>query len=324
MTDSDDKKRVDSMYESMADLRCFSYGAMATVFEVFIVHEDADYAQQAAYAAFEVLDRIEAEISRYIENSDISIVNNLEAGEKYTLGIDTFNCLKQCQQLSYDTNGCFDVTIGALFDCWLGEDKKLLSPTDEQLAWAKGHTGADLYLLDEESMTVELRTSPLKFDIGGFGKGYAVDEMAAELRVWGIEKALIHGGRSSIFGMGRPVGEKGWPVVISNPLDRGQVLETLYLCDYAISGSGLEKGSHIIDPRSGRPTKGRVASWSGSRTAAVGDGLSTAFMIMSDEGIKQYCAEHEGSVAMVMKEEGDGVVKFGDWPGDGCLGAGQV
>ena len=312
-----DKKAVNSMYENIADLRRFRYGAMATVFEVFIVHEDGGYAEQAAYAAFDLLERLEGQLSRYIENSDISIINNLPVGEKYTAGLDTFNCLKQCQKLYHDTNGCFDVTIGALFDCWLDKDKKLLSPTDEQLAWAKEHTGADLYLLDEEFITVELKMSPLKIDLGGFGKGYAVDEMAKVLADWGITKALIHGGRSSIFGMGCPEGEKGWPVIISNPLDRTGVLETLYLCDYAISGSGLEKGSHIIDPRSGRPTKGKAASWSGSSTAGVADGLSTAFMIMNDDEIKQYCENSRGDFAMVMKE--GGVIKFGDWPGDGCL-----
>jgi len=323
MTDSEaDKKTVNSLYENIADLRRFSYEAMATVFEVFIVHEDAGYAQQAAYAAFDVLDRLEAELSRYVENSDISIINNLAVGEKYTVGIDTFNCLKQCQQLYHDTNGCFDVTIGALFDCWLDKDKKLLNPTEQQLAWAKEHTGADLYLLDEELMTVELKKSPLKIDLGGFGKGYAVDEMAKGLGDWGITRALIHSGRSSVFGMGCPDGEKGWPVTISNPLDRGQILERLYLRDYAISGSGLEKGSHIIDPRSGRPVKGKAASWSAAATAAVADGLSTAFMITSDDEIQQYCRENRGNLAMVMKEGGSSVVKFGDWPSDGCLGGG--
>ncbi len=320
MTESEaDKKTVNSLYENIADLRRFSYEAMATVFEVFVVHEDAGYAQQAAYAAFDVLDRLEAELSRYVENSDISIINNLAVGEKYTAGIDTFNCLKQCQQLYHDTNGCFDVTIGALFDCWLDKDKKLLSPTEQQLAWAKEHTGADLYLLDEELITVELKTSPLKIDLGGFGKGYAVDEMAKELGDWGIEKALIHSGRSSVFGMGRPDGEKGWPVIISNPLDRGQILERLYLRDYAISGSGLEKGGHIIDSRSGEPVKGKAASWSAAATAAVADGLSTAFMIMSDEEMNQYCRDNRGNLAMVMKEGGGSVVKFGDWPDDGCV-----
>ncbi|HPS55683.1 MAG TPA: FAD:protein FMN transferase, partial [Sedimentisphaerales bacterium] len=240
MTESwTDKKDVSSFYKNIKNLRHFRYQAMATVFEVFIIHEDGDYAQQAAYAAFNLLDKLEAELSRYIENSDVSIISNLPVGEKYTLGINTFNCLKQCQQLYLDTNGCFDITIGALFDCMLDKDKKLLNPTDEQLTWAKEHTGADLYLLDADLITVELKRSPLKIDLGGFGKGYAVDEMAKELVDWGIENVLIHGGRSSILGMGRPDGEKGWPVVVSNPLDRGHVFERLYLCDYAISGSGL-------------------------------------------------------------------------------------
>ena len=64
-------------WDSICKAHRFSHQAMATTFEVFIVHGDARYAEQAAWAAFDELDRLEAELSRFIENSDISRINNL-------------------------------------------------------------------------------------------------------------------------------------------------------------------------------------------------------------------------------------------------------
>ncbi len=66
---------------------------MAATFEIFIVHRDAVYAEQAAWAAFEELDRIEDNLSRFIENSDVSRINSLAANQPLQLGLTAFECL---------------------------------------------------------------------------------------------------------------------------------------------------------------------------------------------------------------------------------------
>ena len=67
--------------ESLDGIRRFSYEAMATTFEIIVQHDEARYAEQAACAAFEELVRLEGELSKFTENSDISRINNLAAGQ---------------------------------------------------------------------------------------------------------------------------------------------------------------------------------------------------------------------------------------------------
>ena len=68
----------------------FAHEAMATVFEIMIADPDARYAEQAAWAAFELIDRIEGELSRYKPDSDISRINNLTTAEPLKLGAAAF------------------------------------------------------------------------------------------------------------------------------------------------------------------------------------------------------------------------------------------
>ena len=268
----------------------FSHKAMAAVFEVIILYDDADYAQQAAWAAFDELDRLEAELSRFIANSDISRINKLGANQPLQVGPAAFECLQLCTRIYAETDGAFDVTIGS---------------------------GMDLIKLNEARHTVQLTGGPVTIDLGGVGKGYAVDRMAELLREWGIDVALIHSGSSSVFAFGAPRGMKGWPVTLSNPVDRKQTLARLQLKSRALSGSGLRKGGHIIDPHSGRPVEGKRAAWACAPNAATADALSTAFMVMTPAQTKQYCLRHPEVLAMVLTEgkgeKKDELLRFGNW-----------
>jgi thiamine biosynthesis lipoprotein len=145
---------VKSSLDSVSGIRRFSHEAMATTFEVIILHEDARYAQQAARAAFDELERLEADLSRFIENSDISRINNLTANQPLLVGLDTFECLQLSTEMYDRTKGAFDVTVGSLLACWLNEDKTLRKPSKEELNLARQRTGTHLLKLDAAEHTV--------------------------------------------------------------------------------------------------------------------------------------------------------------------------
>ena len=313
---------VKSDWDSITGIRRFSYEAMATTFEVIILHEDARYAEQAAWAAFDKLGRLEQDLSSFIENSDISRINNLAAGRSLQVGLDTFECLQLSRRVNAETNGAFDVTIGFLLSCWRNPDKTLRIPSKEELKIARQRTGMDLFKLDESQYTVELLRDKVQIDLGGVGKGYAIDKMAELLGDWSIDVTLIHGGYSSVLGVGTPSGTQGWPVTLSNPVPTcrdKQTLARLCLKNQAVSGSGLQKGQHIIDPRTARPVEGRCAAWACATEAATADALSTAFMVMSPDEVRQYCLRHHEVQAMlILKERGkkaqeDKILHFGLW-----------
>ncbi len=309
---------VGGEWAAIPNVHRFSHLAMATTFEIVVQHEDRVYASQAANAAFDELDRLERDLSRFIENSDLARIHNLPIGQSLLLGLDTFECLKLSRRLYDETDGAFDVTIGFLLDCWRDKDKKLRTPSPDELAFARAHTGMSLLHLDESCHTIELSVSPVCVDLGGVGKGYGVDKMAEMLGEWGLERTLIHGGFSSVLAKAAPEGTAGWPVTLSDPRDRRRTLARLQLKHGAVSGSGLEKGPHIIDPRLGRPVEAKVAAWSMAPDAASADGLSTAFMIMTPQEVKKYCDAHRSIRALLVvgADDAGDLLAAGSWSED--------
>jgi thiamine biosynthesis lipoprotein len=301
-----------------AYMKRFSHEAMATTFEVIIVHEDERYARQAAIAAFDEVDRLEQVLSRFRENSDVTRINSLPAHQPLQLGLDTFECLKIAKRIYTETNGAFDITIGSLLKCWRSDDGSPRSPSPKEIDLARLHTGTNLLQLNEAEHTIKLLTGGVQIDLGGIGKGYAVDRVAELLRDWSIDVALISGGYSSVLALDAPPGKKGWPLTMTNPTGKKEILARPFLQNRALSGSGMQKGGHIIDPRTVKPVDGRIAAWSSAPDAATADALSTAFMIMGLDEIKQYCSLHPNTLAMVILDKQDEevpqeIMRFGPW-----------
>jgi thiamine biosynthesis lipoprotein len=142
------------------EMQRFAHKAMATIFEIFIIADEASYARQAAQEAFNELDRLEQELSRFLANSDIARINSLAANQPLRIGLDAFECLKLSKRIAAETNGAFDVTIGPLMQCWLRSDKTLRSPTPQELAEARRHIGMHLLELGRSAAHRHLAIQP--------------------------------------------------------------------------------------------------------------------------------------------------------------------
>ncbi len=278
---------------------------MATVYEVYAVHPDEQYAAQAAQAAFDLVDRLERELSRFQPNSDITRINQLAAGAHTRVTPTTLECLVIARHMFELTGGAFDVSIG---------------------------TGLPSLEIDPDELVVRASTSGVQVDLGGIGKGYAVDLVAELLEDWGLERSLVHGGFSSVLALEPPADIGGWPLTLSDPRDPSRVLARLSVRQTALGASGVRKKDHIVDPRSGEPVRGRLASWvavprpgeaerakrgeqgEGPRMApaAVADALTTAFMMLSVEEIDELCARTPGVEAWLLPDDDErAVVHFG-------------
>jgi thiamine biosynthesis lipoprotein len=267
---------------------------MATLFEVHCVHADPRYARQAAQAAFELVDRLELELSLFVPNSDISRINALRAGETTRVSPSTMECLEIAWRMHTATRQAFDVSIGT------GLDRLELLPGD---------------------FAVHARAAGARLDLGGIGKGFAVDRMTDSLREWEIRQALIHAGYSSVVAANAPPDRAGWPLVLRSPAD-GAVLARVFARHQALSASGTRKRDHIKDPRTGGPVRGRAAwvavsfreagdteaavsggAWGPEATrspAALAETLSTAFMLLSLEEIEDLCRRCPGLLAWLV------------------------
>ena len=274
-------------------LRRFAHDAMACTFELYLVEEDAKYAWQAAEAAFAEADRLEQELSRFVPTSDVARINALSAGQVIRVGIDAFECLQQAIRLYVETGGAFDVTVGSQINRALGQQS-------EPARYPTMH----LLQCDPRQHEVGVQAAGVQIDLGGIGKGYAIDQMVKILRDWSIRVGLVHAGQSSVYALGSPPQAAAWRVALRDPANHEQTLGSVELKDAALSGSGrLLHGEHIIDPVTGRPVGGVSGAWARATFAAVSDALATAFMVMPLEQVERYCRQH-ADVAAILAPQG--------------------
>ena len=269
----------------------FTHAAMAAQFEIRCTHPNGKYARQAANFAFSIVDQLEQKLSRFVENSDISRINHLSAGEHTVVSYETMQCLQLARFLHVETGGAFDVAMGQ---------------------------GLESLEIIPGEFLVRAHENGVRLDMGAIGKGYAVDRVAAVLEDWEVEKALIYAGYSTVLALEPPSGCEDWPLTISMPgKANGAILAHIAARQRALGASGIQKPDHILDPRTGKPVRSRQTAWVSaprqvlvdisrpaeveSSPAAVADALSTAFMIMLPEEIKQYCCKHPGLEAWILQ-----------------------
>lgn len=249
---------------------------MTTVFEVIVAGQEREYARQAAAAVFREIDRIERLLNKHDPGSDIGQVNLLKAGESVRVGIETLECLEMAVWAHAVSGGLFDPTVGTGFQ-WLEPDRSNFS-----IGWNKEGKG--------------------EIDLGGIGKGFAIDKAAEILADWGVGEAVVSGGTSTALALGR-----GWELGVGGPWEEQMV----QLENRALSGSGTDvKGAHIINPKTGCSATRHLAAWAIHPSAAASDALSTVFMMMEQKKIGQLCAANPGTLAFVVEQNGS-LVKIG-------------
>jgi thiamine biosynthesis lipoprotein len=277
----------------------FTHQAMATLFEVMVGGCEEEYSGQAARAVFREIDRIERLFNRFDPSSEISMINRLEPGQKLSIGVETFECLALAEEARRTTAGAFDINAGALIK-YRGRG----TPPSLDLSRISGGFEAGLPAVEAGGV------SPLDLDLGGIGKGYALDRVVDFLADWSVENALVHGGTSTAIAIGTAPGtcdpKRGWPVGVGGEWACPGVPASFRLSGRALSGSGTEvKGRHVVDPRTGLPAAGHLAAWASHPTAAIADALSTAFMVMTTAEVAVFCDDHPEVWALVVKEYGD-------------------
>jgi thiamine biosynthesis lipoprotein len=263
----------------MSDIHQFNHAAMATHFQVRINCDDKMYAAKAAQAAFDLVDSLEARLSRFRSNSDIARIGDLAPGEKMRLSQPAFGCLQIAERMERATNGAFCATPAAL-------------KTQPSLPkWS--------LLADEQSILC--LSGQLQFDLGAIGKGFALDRTAELLCRWDCRSFLLIAGGSSVLAGDPPAETPGW----SCGLGEDHASQRFLLAHASLSGSGLAvQGSHILDPRNGRPASRQMRAWALADSAAESDALSTACMVLSEPELERVLAQNHSWLTFLETDEG--------------------
>ena len=270
--------------------------AMATEFQILISDTSEPKALASASNALRDLEALEAELSRFQGNSDIFRINHLKKNQSAPIGYAAIDCIELAREIHLQTNGAFDITSSPLIAVFSNPDKSPREPTKCEIAKAVESIGMNKIQTDSEFMTATVLSENFWIDLGGIGKGYALDQMAIKLKDSGIENALLDAGGSTLLAFGNGPEGNGWPASLGIPN-----APTINLQNNSLSGSGFsERGEHIIDPRKHcRVPASKMNSWSIAPYAALADALSTAFLIMEEKEIEDFCMKHDGVKAIL-------------------------
>ncbi len=246
-----------------------SASIMGSVYTIAAYGEHRGRMASAVRATFDEARRIDAFLSNYKTDSELSRINREAAAGPVEVSPEMARLLARCLDYSRQSEGAFDITVGPLMKTWGFFKGSGELPSSFAISRARKRVGYRLLRLDVEARTIEFRRAGVELDPGGIGKGYAVDRMADVLRQAEVTRAFISAAGSSLYAIGSPPDEpRGWYVRIRDPQTAEVTAAELYLKDESLSTSGsYEKFfeidgktySHIMDPRTGRSAEG-VAS----------------------------------------------------------------
>ncbi|MGH9373181.1 MAG: FAD:protein FMN transferase, partial [Vicinamibacterales bacterium] len=265
---------------------------MGTMFDIVAYHSPSAEAERAIVKAMEEILRLDQVLSHFKSDSDLSRLVREGRGRFVRVDPRLFEVIQESLALSRRSNGKFDVTIAPLLKAWkrAQADGHRLSAAD--ISEARRCVGYEKIQVEPPDR-IRLASDCLEIDLGGIGKGYAVDRAMAVLKSAGIRHALVNAGGSSIAAIGAPPDRTGWPVSLGA---RVAGRETLLLSETSISTAQqrstpfvFDSGSfgEILDPQTGAPTTNRMAVRVVAPTATVSDALDTTLVMLSiEEGVK--------------------------------------
>jgi FAD:protein FMN transferase len=255
---------------------------MGTMFDIVAYHASRTQAERAVTAAMDEIARLDRVLSHFIGESELSQLNREARHGFVAVDPSLYDVIERAIQVSRLSNGKFDVTIAPLTKLWKDAQAEGRRPSDSAVAAAKRCVGYERIELSPPAR-IRFRSDCLQIELGGIGKGYAVERAIAVLASAGIHDAIVNGGTSSIAAIGAPPGAKGWPVRL--PSRARSVGRELLLHDKALDTSQQDGG--IIDPVSGVPPTSTMTVTVTAPSATLADALSTALVLMTKaEGVK--------------------------------------
>jgi thiamine biosynthesis lipoprotein len=304
--------------------------AMGCRFEIYF---DPSRFPQAPGLAWDALDRVhqlDQMLSTYREDSAISEVNRAAALAPVTAPSELVELVELALRLHAETGGAFDITSGPLSKVWGFYHRRPQVPESKRLQAALQVVGSQYVELDAHRR-IGYRKPGVELNLASIGKGYALDQCRSLLQTSGVvTDYLIHGGQSSVLAVGESQpGSGGWPIGVVHPIWPTQRLGLVTLRDQSLATSGNQRQSlvhrgrrlgHVIDPRTGWPSTEILSATVIADSATLTDALATAFCVMSLDAIRQYCCEHPGVSAIIVRSNSDQpseiVVDFFNLTGD--------
>lgn len=264
---------------------------MGSDFEITVVALEPTTANFYIDIAVSEIKRIEKIISSWDIDSQTSKINANAGIAPVKVGKELYGLIERSLLLSKITDGAFDISYAALDNIWRFNISMDYVPTPEQIKNSVANVGFKNIILDKENMTVLLAKKGMKIGFGAIGKGFAADMAKELLQEKGVVGGIINAS-GDLTTWGTQVSGKKWMIGITNPLDKSKIFSWLPIVESSVATSGNyekyivyrgEKYSHIIDPRTGNPSKGVKSVSVFAKKAEMCDALATSVFVMGVE-----------------------------------------
>lgn len=272
---------------------------------------------QAATEIERELESVNAQMSTYLTTSELSRFNQQSTDDWFPVSVQTAEVVELSLQLSQQSDGAFDVTIGPLVDLWgfgaTGRHARV--PSEAAIRQALQSVGADKLQVRLSPPALRKTQPDLHVDLSAIAKGHGVDRVAAVLERLQFTSYFVEIG-GEVRTKGKKPSGQAWHVGVELPSSSERSIErVLAVTDQALATSGNYRNyfeldgrrySHTIDPKTGWPTEDSIVSASVlADNCALADGIATAMMSAGfDEGLAM--AERQGWAVMLERSTSDG------------------
>jgi thiamine biosynthesis lipoprotein len=290
----------------------WTFPTMGTRMSLTAYAEDKQTAKQAFDAAEERVQEIASVLSDYDRESETSLLTTAAYPDPKNVSEDLWRVLVASDQWYRRTDGAFDSSLGSLTRLWRKYRRAKRIPTKEQVHEALSSTGWSNVGLSTRAQSVCLKKPGIKFDFGGIGKGFAVDEAFRVLQDFGLQRCLVNLSGNMRAGL-PPPNRDAWRIEIA-PVQRGEKpVRRIAITNTAIATSGdlwqfIEidgiRHSHVLDPRTGYGVPGPTAATALAKTAMDADALATAACILPHDKALALCERWNSEVLLANLKDG--------------------
>jgi thiamine biosynthesis lipoprotein len=294
--------------------------AQGTSYHISFWSEDAVPVSKVEADFTTTLAQIDQELSTYRDDSYISQFNHSASTDWQAASADFIQLLDMAKEIHQKSAGCYDPTIGPLFDLWGFKQDTLTIPTAEQITATKAHLGMDKIEVDNAGLRIRKTVPELQLELSSMGEGYTIDKLSKVLESKGIHHYLVEfGGDMKIQGH-KPNGEP-WRVAIDRPVSgtdspasyRIVTVHDEHAVTLNTSGtyrhyfdSNAKEYSHILNPRTGEPVSHDLVSVSVFGTEpSISDAWATTMLCLGPKEGAEVAEREKLDVFFIEKVQGE-------------------
>ena len=257
---------------------------MGTVLQLTLCGTDPDQTRHTSDSLFQTAAHLDRLLTTYAPDSPVSRLNATAGQGAMPVPAEVMDALSLSVRYWELTGGTFDITVGPLMDLW---KRTAGLPSPDTVRHTLSRVGSHQIVLSPQG-TVALAQN-MALDLGGIGKGFALDRMVALLKERRVGHALLNFGHSSQWAVGRPPDAPGWRLLVRLPDGTLTGIATLRDQALSVSGSlgqsvtlGDRRYGHVIDPRTGQPIQRDLLACVVAPSAAQAEALSKALLILGE------------------------------------------